>query len=68
MMRLDEDVPLAGSPEVNPLAVKLLDNRLYMSPVSPVFHTVVTVNISIGKFPVKDLKSIVLNLVKFIPI
>ena len=23
-------IPLAGSPEVNPLAVKLLDNRLYI--------------------------------------
>ena len=57
MMRLDEDVdliPLVGSPEANPLAVKLLDNRLYMSPVSPVFHTEVIVNITGPKPGNKD--------------
>ena len=37
--------PSVTRPVQDSLAVLLLENRLYMSPVSPVVHTVVTVSI-----------------------
>ena len=35
--------PPMDNPELDPLAVLHLENQLFMSPVSSVFHTVVTV-------------------------
>ena len=45
-----------GSLEENPRAVKLLDNRLYMSPVSPVFHTEDLVRLSLNSKVNKDIQ------------
>ena len=42
--------PPTDNPELDPLALLHLDNQVCMLPVSPVFHTVVTVRICLNNW------------------